>query len=1145
MTMKRLISWIICLALVCSNVSVFASSESTEGTGVSIVSTTPEDGSLGIAPMGSKMEVTFNMPMDPASLTNSTITSEPNCISAVVTDEKSPTRCTIYFKALELDTKYVITFSKQVKSASGERLPKTSVSFRTNAEYPKHHQIVNGDMEDTTHLNMFELAGASSSAVSYVNEEGNSVLKFNPQWAGAPVGQNVYLEPGKTYEMRAKIKSSTSQMIRMIMSYVSVSEGESNWWHPIVSKTPTADEWIEYSGSVTIPADLSYDHVRQVRITCANKNEVIYIDDWQFFETGYDVPIPKVSAAVEKKTETYVAQDVDTALETLVGMEIFDESVLDKKDSPISRLDAAVALGKFMNTPLISTQESKFADLAGVKNSGTVNALVEMGIMSGFGDSFYPNNDISYNDIVKALAKILGYGIMLENDGYEYTERQLYLSKGVYDTTGAISYSNFAKIILNAADTNVMVSKGDDKYFISDREAMDLLMGIYEGKGIVSATEYSDLYGTQNAREGYITIGSEQYKVTCDTYGWEGKLIDYYYKLENDEKIIVYVGGLNSLSRCLTIDYNDVMEYSSNKYTYYNSSDRKKTAKVAVDKKFIYNGKALSSYTVNDMIPSYGSVQLIDNNNDGVYDIIRVENLDTYVVHAIDYDNYKIHDEYEHATKYLDLGSCDKIIVEENGVVSKFENITIGSVVSAAVSKDKSFAKLYVSKNSLEGLVGKMSGTSEITMSIYDEIHKEGVSESFKLHPFYKGTEKARTDRGNFLGRNAVVLFDCRGCAVAVNIEVGSGWKWAYLIKAVYTEDLEDEVLFKIFSEDGKHLKCYAAPVVRINGVPKKIEKVVDALDNGKAQMLRIQYNSDGKVCEIVTAGSDENAMKKVTGTDYTYFSGLGSLGYKVALSSKSIPVFSVPSSVAGAEDYQFAYSTASSYLVNEKKYTFEAYSADDNDLNVECIVFKDRVTRNVDSWNTGVITEIISELDEYEEEYTKLTIQNSSTKYTAKVYDGRVDLDNIDGAVSGSGLEAEIGDVVIYQNDTYGNVNTMKLLYKADTTGDANATGTWYTSANPSTSGGSAYRFVAGKVTLNENGFIQLLPHDAEDIADNYEVFDAKLYSKILCVESADGGVVTTAQFTDIYDELCGSNGVNVVIVSAWGAATLMVIYP
>ena len=83
--------------------------------------------------------------------------------------------------------------------------------------------------------------------------------------------------------------------------------------------------------------------------------------------------------------------------------------------------------------------------------------------------------------------------------------------------------------------------------------------------------------------------------------------------------------------------------------------------------------------------------------------------------------------------------------------------------------------------------------------------------------------------------------------------------------------------------------------------------------------------------------------------------------------------------------------------------------------------------------------------------------------------------------------------------------------------------------------------------LTLNKNGYIQLLPHNKEDSADNYEVFNAGLYSKILFVDSKGRQgrkMISTMQLTDIYDEICGDDGVNVVIVSAWGAATLMVIY-
>ena len=100
MKMKRALSWIVCLALFFPNLIAYASTKTEKEAGVTIISTTPEDGSMGITPMGTKMEVTFNMPMDANSLSKTTISSVPNAINAVVPDPKSPARCTIYFSAL-------------------------------------------------------------------------------------------------------------------------------------------------------------------------------------------------------------------------------------------------------------------------------------------------------------------------------------------------------------------------------------------------------------------------------------------------------------------------------------------------------------------------------------------------------------------------------------------------------------------------------------------------------------------------------------------------------------------------------------------------------------------------------------------------------------------------------------------------------------------------------------------------------------------------------------------------------------------------------------------------------------------------------------------------------------------------------------
>ena len=265
-------------------------------------------------------------------------------------------------------------------------------------------------------------------------------MKFNPGWAGAGVGQHVYVEPGKTYEMRAKVKSTTSQMVRMIMSYVSLAEGASNWWHPIVTKTLPADQWVEFSGTVTIPDDLSYDHDRLIRITAQVKSQVIYIDDMQFFETGYDIPMPKIAKAEEKVLETYFSAEDNGEIEQLVGLGIFEPEILEKADSKVSRLDAAIYMGRIAGVVETSTLPTSFLDMEGVRKRDAVQSLVDMGVMKGFGKYFYPNNNISVQEVLESMVNLLGYKPMVANLGYSTTINNLKLNRGV-QRAGAINYS--------------------------------------------------------------------------------------------------------------------------------------------------------------------------------------------------------------------------------------------------------------------------------------------------------------------------------------------------------------------------------------------------------------------------------------------------------------------------------------------------------------------------------------------------------------------------------------------------------------------------------------------------------------------------------------------------------------------------------
>ena len=1117
-----------------------------EAEGVKILSTTPEDGSTGITPMGTIMEVEFNTPIDPTTLTTASISSEPAAIVAVVPDKTKTTRCTVYFSALELNTKYKVMFSKQIKAQNGERLKKTDVVFQTTSQYPQHHQIVNGDMENTDHLNMFELAGATTKVISYQKEDSNTVLKFNPGWAGAGVGQHVYVEPGKTYEMRAKVKSTTSQMVRMIMSYVSLAEGASNWWHPIVTKTLQADQWVEFSGTVTIPDDLSYDHDRLIRITAQVKSQVIYIDDMQFFETGYDIPMPKIAKAEEKVLETYFSAEDNGEIEQLVGLGIFEPEILEKADSKVSRLDAAIYMGRIAGVVETSTLPTSFLDMEGVRKRDAVQSLVDMGVMKGFGKYFYPNNNISVQEVLESMVNLLGYKPMVANFGYSTTINNLKLNRGV-QRAGAINYSDFAKILVNALDADVM----EDNTIVEGKNLLWKALKVKKLQGVVSATEYTNLYGDLTAAKQNIVVDGVSYKVTSDTYGLEGKKIRFFTKEIDNENFILYITKVNSLNNVLKLDWDDISEYSDYGYTYFNENNKSKKVVLAPDKKLIYNGVALDGYTTDDLDVDYGSVELIDNNMDGVYDVVRVENIATYIVKAVDQDNYIIYDEHENEP--LDLSSAKNIIVEENGKEVRFGNILPGSVVSAARSKDGSFAKLYISNTKLESSVGRVYKEGTVaTMDLYDYIHGAGASKIVTLHPFYKGTEKARENGNAFMGQNVVVMMDHMGYVVSVAFGVGTNsWYWGYIVKSHYDPNpFAEKMEFKLFDEKGNFSIVACAKKVNINGTPSVERKnVLSALKGGDSQLIRYKKNANDEIVQILSDSDDSDlCLKKISsGANLTYSSTLRTFGYKAYLSSTSIPLISVPEKITDDNEYQFIASTASEYLLNEKEYTFDAYSVDDNDLDAEFLVLKDQSVQKKQSWNVGMVMDIRESLDENGEFRWEFDIKNTGSNYTALVYPDRIDITKLRASKDKDATdiskitlhEVRKGDIIVYQNNSKdGFVENMLLLYSRKHDGNPSIL---HTSANPSNTSNSAYRAISGTVKKRVGDLIRLLPTGAKDEAVNYNVFNTSLYSRVLVYDSSriEPHIGTKA---DVYDENLGSS--EVVIVSSWGGTTLIAVY-
>ena len=175
-----------------------------------ITKMTPSDGAQEVSVVNLKAEVNFSTDMDMSTVSTASVSMTPAGIYKLV--PAGARKVTIYFEKLELGTEYTLNFSKGIKSAAGAAMVPATKKFTTMQAAPQYHQITNGDMEDAEQLGVYG-DGNQRRSIRFVKEENNTVLKFDVGWDEAPVLQKVYLESGKTYEMRARVKSSAAQNI--------------------------------------------------------------------------------------------------------------------------------------------------------------------------------------------------------------------------------------------------------------------------------------------------------------------------------------------------------------------------------------------------------------------------------------------------------------------------------------------------------------------------------------------------------------------------------------------------------------------------------------------------------------------------------------------------------------------------------------------------------------------------------------------------------------------------------------------------------------------------------------------------------------------------------------------------------------------
>lgn len=862
MKLKRLLAIFLAVLITVIQISSFAEDETPVRT-FSVTAVTPYDGAKNISPVNLKMDVTFSEAVDASTLSMTSISVSGGIFSSVMATGENT--ATIFFNRdlLVLGEKYTVTFKEGIKAKSGASMEEKKVTFSLTKDAPSYRQISNQDLSDPYFISGF--GGDTTRDISIVNQDGNNVLKFlTPGWNEAAVKSKAFIEGGKTYCSRVRVKTETTQPIWLALFY-NVPNNAHNY-HDMARVEIPAGQWTTIENTWTIEDNAEVDGQVDVMVAVKNPGTITYIDDWYFYEQGNDVDQPKEEAGGGTAGRTYLSQS-NTAMDRAKALGVIAAGASEK--ATFSRYDFAKTLLNIVGVGSNTVSgDTRFLDVS-EEQSGVVNAVTGIGLMNGCSDTaFEPDSVVTVDQAIKMMVSVMGWSAVAEDQGgYPYGYRSVAATLGLLqdlssDGESPLNCADFAAIFDHALDADVLSAKVyrhsvDDFERVRGGSFLETFFDCESGRGKIEGTESTYLYQESDLKSGQVCIDGKIYQCDADLDPYLGYGVTYYYQKSDDSIYdeIIYIGGLEDGNRVVNIQtFDDKVTYLENQYSVSTADSRKeKVYSLTRDKDVVYNGRYLGSYqdTEETFVPSYGTIKLVDSGNG--FDTVIITDIQTMMVSGVDYNKQVIYGQEGDAA--IDLSDCDEpLIVDNEETPYKMKDIVKGTVVSAIVSKDHKMAKLYISNRTIAGpLCEVRKHDLNADLVIGDRFYGGNVRETYgSVNEYFKADQIALGTLGTF-------HLDYRG--KVAGFVIGSAIDGVgYLVDAKSTSSgFDSTVEFKIYDSSDKLVYLSGADRIKIdNTTVKKASEALSLLKKGTtevvSQLILYKTDADGKVVSIDTA---------------------------------------------------------------------------------------------------------------------------------------------------------------------------------------------------------------------------------------------------------------------------------------------------
>lgn len=600
---------------------------------------------------------------------------------------------------------------------------------------------------------------------------------------------------------------------------------------------------------------------------------------------------------IEDSFEPIVSQEFDA----LKAMGFLTEDFLNMSaNAAVSRAQFVGALYRLAG---FSEQQKQgtipFADVnVNTPYKDAITYFYNAGIISGSeSDTFQPDSAITFAEAIKIAINLLGYE--------EYTERvyggypvghismakKLGLTSGIANRTynDVIMGNEAVTLLYNCGITclseGVLYSSSGEVSYRTDenRYLLSVYSNIYRGEGIMQSNGIVSTTG--DCFDDSVTISGKMYKTAgLDFSEFIGQKLNFFYRSVDGINTLLWAAAHDD-NNIITINSKDLMTddsaYSLTCIVYWNN-EKKMTLSINRLADIIYNNTICNGSGVEQIKPQTGSIKLVDNNGDRVYDVVIVSEFKNLFAAAVSVNKNFILGGYGNT---LMLDDYTNVKIFKDGKVIPFDEVPNNCIISYIESLDKEHLYIYVNGEGVAEILKATSSKGGKTYYTFESGEYQMASSLQKVIADGIYTVPAvRT------GNTYKYFLDMAGDIAALE-EVDSGKpQYAYLLDGIANDETfgsDGSAKLKLVLKDGSVAVVITADKIKIDGIGNKtgMDLLARASSGGTVtkQVVRIVFNGDGNLSEIEFAsnvgdsseyGYDENKFTLDYNSNAYYMSG-------------------------------------------------------------------------------------------------------------------------------------------------------------------------------------------------------------------------------------------------------------------------------